>query len=143
MASIWTVKPEDVKIDLTFVDEGKTFPFWIKIKKRLTVGESRRVMTAGWRGLRQSNPGARADNAGPEIQIDWKATSFARAEAYLIDWSLTDERETKLAVTHDVIESLHPDVFALIEDAINKHIETAEQEKKDQTGVSEPTTTSV
>lgn len=141
--SIWTVKPEEVKVDLVYVtkidvprqdDPTKTesvedrHAFWIKLKKRLTVGESRKAMMSGWR----SASFGRADGqTGTEVQIDWQRNSFARTEAYLLDWSLEDEDGKRLdARSRDVIEALDPDVYALIEDAITALVEATDGEKK-------------
>lgn len=129
MPSIWTVKPDDVKVELSFIDhEGNTNAFWVKLKKRLTVGEERRILTAGWGGMRTSNV------VGPEIQVDWQTQSFARAEVYVTDWSLSDLDGKKLPHTREGIESLHPDVFQLIEGAITTHVESTKQEKKANSG---------
>lgn len=132
MSSIWTVKPEERTLDLSWTtSEGKAQPFWIRVKRHLTVGEERRVMTAGWKSVGGLVGGGRGrEQAEPEIKIDWRAQSFARTEAYLLDWSFEDDEKRKLPVTRDVIEALQPEVFKLIEDAITKHIEEMEQEKK-------------
>jgi hypothetical protein len=144
MSSVWCVSPEEEKLELIFVDPaGNTNPFWIKVKKRLTVGEERKVQTAGWRGLSgMASSKAEAREQGPEIQIDWKSTTFARAEAYLTDWSLSDDKGKKLPVTREVIETLHPDVFDLIENAISAHVKAMADEKKLRTGSAEPSATS-
>lgn len=142
MGSIWIVKPETRRMDLTYVDgTGNANPFWIAVAKHLNVGEARQVLTAGWRGVRQ--PGRNADEgAGTEIAIDWRTQSFARSVAYIKDWSLADDAGKKLPVTRDTIESLNPDVFSLIEDALNAHVSEMEQEKKATAGESSPSTTS-
>jgi hypothetical protein len=135
--SIWTIRPEVVKVDLTYVAaDGTTHPFWVTIRKRLTVGEERRVTTAGWRGMSRG-----VDDAGT-INIDWKAANFARTEAYLTDWSLLDDDAKKLAVTREVIESLDGDVYALIEGAITKHVEAVAEEKKLRSGSASASATS-
>ncbi len=140
--SIWTIKPETETLHQTYVaKDGQSHQFWIKVKRHLTVGETRRVQTAGWRGVRQPTPGQGADGGGPEIQVDWRATSFARTEAYLVDWSLEDEPGKKIPVTREGIETLNPSVFAMIEDAITAHVEEMAQEKKASVGSSEPSTT--
>lgn len=132
--NVWTVKPDSTKIDLVYVrrddDTGAetSHPFWIKLKKRLTVGEQRRVMTSGWRGVR-------GVDGGGEVQVDWQRSSFARTTAYLVDWSLTDENDKPLNCNDtDVVEALDPSVYALIENAISKHVESVEKEKNVQTG---------
>lgn len=142
MGSIWCVPPESVTLELTWTDRaGGVHPFWIKVKRRLTVGESRHVITAGWKGV--SNVGRRGSEPGdPEIKIDWKAQSFARALMYLQDWSLEDDTHKRLTVSADTLETLHPDVFELIENAITQHVEEMEQEKKVTSGDSELRATS-
>jgi hypothetical protein len=137
--SVWTIKPQDVRIDLQFVDEatGNTHPFWIRVKRKLTVGEQRRQMTAGWKGFTQ-----RRGQEGAEVQIDWQAQSFARTEAYLTDWSLTEDDGKKIPLTRDGIESLDEKVYELIEGAINAHVDAMEQEKKVPSGEPSPSVTS-
>jgi hypothetical protein len=137
--SIWTVKPEDVRVELSYTSpEGTAYPFWVKFKKRLNVGEERRVMTAGWKGLSSGRDG---DAGG--IQIDWQKQTFARAEAYLTDWSLLDDDAKKLPISREVIETLNGDVYKLIETAITAHVAAVEEEKKVPTGTPSPSLTSV
>lgn len=144
MSSIWCIAPEDTTINLTWTDaEGKDHPFWVRIRRRLNVGEERQVMTAGWRGV---VGGKKNDSTGEEsetqIAIDWRAQSFARTRAYLLDWSLDDDRGQRLKMSRDVIETLHPDVYKLIEDAITAHVEAMQQEKKVTSGSSSSQETS-
>lgn len=136
--SIWTVRPEQTEpIDLVYVSpRGERVPFWIRLKKRLTIGEARKITTAGWRGVR--NVGAE----GSEVQIDWQSQSFARAETWVTDWSLEDDDRKRLPITRAVIESLEGDVFQLIENAITAHIEAVEEEKKLPSGMTSPSATS-
>lgn len=148
MGSIWTVQPQDVRLDLVYIDkQGGTHPLWIRVKRQLNVGESRRVMTAGWKGMSSPpprNPGDTAPQEGPRIDIDWQATSFARAETWLTDWSLEDDSvpAKKLPITREVIEALHADVFDIIENAITAHITKAGEEKKVTAGSEAPVATS-
>ena len=142
-SSIWTVRPSTVTKELVYVDgEGNRHQFSIDVVRQLTVGESRRVMMAGWRGVRQGKAVAGEEPQGTEIQIDWRQQSFARTETYLKGWSLTDDAGKKLPIARDVLESLHPDVYTLIEDAISAHVESSEQEKKAKSGEPSPSTTS-
>lgn len=141
MASIWTVKPETVRVELAWTDDdGASHPMWVKLKKQLTVGESRRVMTAGWRGM-SSRPAGAADG-GTKIDIDWQAQSFARAETYVVEWSLEDDEGRRLPISREVLESLRQDVFNLVEAAINDHIGAVGQEKKATGGDAPPVATS-
>ena len=136
MASKWTVRPDTRKLELEWTDEdGNVEPFWIDVKKHLTVGEEKRSMTAGFRSMstsKKAQTGAKDEDAAgsTEIQVDWQAQSFARTETYLTDWSLLDEKNVKLKLCREVIESLHPGVFKVIEDGITAHVEAMEQEKK-------------
>lgn len=142
MPSIWVVNPEVVKYDLTFRgDDGSENPFWIRIKKRLTVGEERKVQTAGWKGVSGLITGDRSAIA-PSVEIDWRATAFARAETYIVDWSLADDKENKLPVKLDTMLSLHSGVFELIDEAITRHVEAVDQEKKARTATTETSSTS-
>lgn len=127
MNSKWCVRPDEDVVNLEW--EGEKF--WVKLKRRLTVGEDRRVQTSGWRGLQPSSSGK---NENPEIKIDWQAQAFARVEAYLTDWSLEDDDRKKLVLSHDMIEALEPGVFKVIEDAVNRHVEAAGKEKKVMSG---------
>lgn len=152
MSSIWTVAPESVTKELVYVrrevvpasePDGQAevketrHPFSITIKKRLTVGEARRVQTAGWRGI--SGVGGQQ---ATEISVDWKATTFARTAAYLLGWSLTDGKGRGLPIDEKGLETLHPDVYELIEEAIAAHVTEMEQEKKLTTGTPVPAATS-
>ena len=45
MANPWVVEPEDVKLELEWKSgDGETYPFWIRVRKYLSVGEQRRMM---------------------------------------------------------------------------------------------------
>jgi len=139
MSSIWTVAPETVGIDLDYVVAGESNPFTIRIKKMLTVGEKRRMETAGWQGLSTTKTGDGEGDA--TIGIDWKKTGFARMLAYLVDWTLADADHRRLPLTLDTLEAMNEAVYALIEDAITRHVEALEQEKKLTAGKPKPATT--
>lgn len=143
--NIFTIRPEEKTIDLEWPDApgGVPVKFWIKVKKRLTVGEDRRIQTAGWKGVANFGGGrdAKGEERSPEINIDWRAQSFARTEVYLTDWSLEDDEHVKLPLTLDTIESLDPSIFSIIERAITAHVESLAEEKKLSSGSSEPTRT--
>lgn len=139
--NVWTVKPEHVTIELSYAKpDGTVYPFWIEVKKYLNVGEARRVTTAGWRSMSSGKQEEGATEPGPtEIHIDWKAQTFSRTEAYLVDWSLAKDG---VPMTRGGIESLDPDVYKLIEDAITAHTEAMEAAKKQRVGSSLPSTMS-
>jgi hypothetical protein len=141
MGNPWTVAPEVVTLNLSWrTPDGEDLPFWVKIKKFLTVGEERVVQTAGWKGVTGlSGEGERGD---AEIRIDWKATSFARAVAYLVDWSLEDDKHNRMPLTSNSLQALHPEVFELIENAITDHTKAMAEEKKARAGSHAPVPTS-
>jgi hypothetical protein len=144
MGNPWTVAPEAVTVNLTWADpSGIAREFWIKIKKFLNVGEERVVQTAGWKGVSGMGGGEGAMGGEAEIRIDWKATSFARATAYLVDWSLEDDKHNRMPLTPASMQALHPEVFELIENAITAHVKAMAEEKKARSGASEPAPTSV
>jgi len=140
--NIWCVKPEQDTIDLEWDSPAGVRKFSISVKKRLTVGEERRIMTAGWRSMSsvkqepQPATGLGVQEAAPppstEIQIDWRAQTFARSEVYLLSWTLP------VPLTREGIESLDPDVYAIIENAITAHKEAMDKAKKLRTGSSAP-----
>lgn len=141
MASIWTVAPESVTKELIYVEpDGSTYPFWVKLKKRLTIGEQRRVQTAGWKGI-STGPRSRGAEGEQEISIDWKLMGFARTVEYLLDWSLADDARTKLPLTRETLESLNEDVYDLIDGAVKEHVEAMAEEKKVQSSSSAPSGT--
>lgn len=132
--SLWTVAPETERVNLEYNGTA----FWIELKQELTIGEQRRMETAGFRGARTGTSVPEGDN---EISIDWRAQSFARTEIYLVDWSLADDAGNKLKLTKDTIQALRQDVYDLIEKAINAHVEARAAVKKADAGNSTPNPT--
>jgi hypothetical protein len=129
MGSVWTVKPEPVRLEGLF---WQGHEFWLEVKRRLTEGERRRMSTAGFRSV--SGPGT-PERPG---RIGEQVLSYTRTLTYLLDWSLLDERGNKLALTRDTLEQLDPDFYAAVEAALNEHVERMEQEKKARTGDDKP-----
>lgn len=140
MGSIWTVTPgNDDKVDLVWEHAPNgPLPFWIRLKKELTVGEDRHVKTAGWKGVR----GVGGKEGEQEISIDWKETGLVRAFTWLTAWSLMDEKDRVLPISLPVLSSLHKDVFDLIENAITERVKEAEAKKKASRGDSAQPSTS-
>lgn len=126
--NFWMVGPDTDK--LTFDVLGRET--WIEVKRELSIGEQRRVDTAGFRGMSQgqkSDDGT--DEKNSEIGIDWKSQTFVRSLVYITDWSLTDPRGNKLAIKMDTLENMRKPVYKAIEKALNAHIDAQEKEKKD------------
>lgn len=136
-SNIWCVRPESKLIEgLKWRDElGVEHTIWIRVKKRLTVGEDRRMKMAGWGGIKGER-GSKEPTA--EIGINWRDTAFAKVEVYLLDWSLEDDERRKMPIERDIIESLHEDLFNVIDAAIAKHVEEIEEAKKSQSTIGAP-----
>ena len=114
MSHPWVVEPDDKQIDLEWTDpSGEVRPFWIKVKSRLSIGESRRMMK-GISNISQKIAPKGQTSVGAEAQFEWTEYSFARMSAYMLDWSLLDENNNKMPTSRETFESLHQDLFELI-----------------------------
>ena len=120
MGNPWSVEPEDHKIDLVWEHGDDSRPFWIMVKKRLTIGESRRMLKSISRVQSKLSPSG-GEPIAPEAQFEWTEYSFARAMTFMLDWSLADDKDNKLPLNRQNLESLHPAVFELIDTAIDTH----------------------
>lgn len=141
MSSIWTLKTEeDVQVDLEFVQvtgEGKArkeerHPFWIRVRKQLTIGEQRRAMTAGWGGYKTKT------GQDTEISINWNIANFSRALAWMTEWSLRDDTGKAIPLKLESLEDLNPAVFEVIDTAINAHVKAVEEKKVAASGGTKP-----
>lgn len=115
------VKPEVVRLDISDGD-------WIEIKRRLTLGEQKRLEGAGIgraTGFRQG--------ADVEVAVDLEAAAMALLVTYLVDWSLRDEHDKPVSVTRSSVAALDPDDAEEIEQAISNHIQARDAEKKART----------
>ena len=130
MSNPWFVEPEEEKIELVWNDGGTEREFWIMLKKRLTIGESRRMLKSISRvHSRLKGQGREAEQ--PEAQFDWTEYSFARAMTYMLDWSLSDDKGNKLQLNRSNLEALNQRVFEIIDKAIDQHdTDVAEKESK-------------
>ncbi len=111
------VQPEAVKIDLSGED-------WIEIKKKLTVGETRRMQLAGIKMT------GKAGQAQMEMTVDVEALSMAKVSVYLLDWSFEDAEGRRVELSRESIEALDEESYQEITDAIDKHAGAMEEEKK-------------
>ena len=143
MSNPWSVEPEEHKIDLVWEYGDDSRPFWILVKKCLTIGESRKMMKSISRV--SSKLSGAGEPASTEAQFEWTEYSFARAMTFLLDWSLADDKDNKLELKRENLESLHPAVFDLIDSAIDTHESEMNevQSKKIKGGGQKPKLTSV
>lgn len=129
MSNPWIVNPDLERIDLKWEDPtGKTHPLWIEVKSELTIGEERTML----RSVSDITTVVRkaGGTADPSAKFDWTEYSFARMLAYLRDWSLVDDKNTKLIISREVIGSFHKSLFDLIDDAVEQHIQADDVKKK-------------
>lgn len=110
------VSPETVRVALS---DGH----WIEVKKELTVGEEVAFRTSGWKRMGKG-----------DAEIDWAAMSFARADAYIVDWSAKTPSGKDLKLTPEAIRSLDKTSFDEIDKAIQQHIEDQAEAKKKTSG---------
>ena len=132
MGNVWTVSPETLQLDLEWDDAGEVRTFWILVKKRLTIGESRSMLKSISRV--STKLATRGQEGGvPEANFEWTEYSFARCQTYLVDWSLADDQNNKLPITRAQLESLSQDVFEIIDTAIDGHENAVNETEKKRT----------
>ena len=129
MASKWTVAPETDEYDVTAL--GETFKVWFK--RRLSVGERKRIDAGGFRGMTGFAKKGETEERETEIGIDWQRQAFARMFGYLTDWTHADDKGNKLKI-EDTLLNLRQEVFDAIEAKLNAHVERLEKEKNAQAG---------
>ena len=95
MSNPWSVEPEEERIDLVWKDGTVEREFWVTVKKRLTIGESRKMLKSISKVASKLKTKS-SEAEAPEAQFDWTEYSFARAMTYLIDWSLADDKGNKM-----------------------------------------------
>jgi hypothetical protein len=128
----WFVKPDVSRINLKWNDpDGHTHPLWIEVKTELTIGEERSILRSVSNVTAEvQQKTATTQRQDPSANFDWTEYSFARMLTYLLDWSLADENNNKLAINRDVLGSFHKTLFDLIDDAVEQHISAGGETKK-------------
>jgi hypothetical protein len=118
------VRPQEIQLSLSDGD-------WIRVKKRLTAGEAREQFA---RIVKDAPGGERPTLASMQVGI-------SRILAYLLDWSLTDEKgmvlplrngrgELAVDVMTASLNSIDPDSFSEILSAVEAHEEAMEKERE-------------
>jgi hypothetical protein len=115
------VKPEVVRLEISDSD-------WIEIKKELSAGEQKEMFA------KSINQMGGVMGEEPTWNMDAVSLSFGKVETYLVDWSLAEENGkgdvTPVEISPESIRALDQPTFDEIEEAIDKHIESKEKEKK-------------
>ena len=133
----WTVDPtETERIDLEWVDGETRRPIWLTVKRQLSVGEERAMLK---QVSSVSQPMMRKKGDTPEratAKIEWAEYSFARAVAYIVDWSLAHEADKadRLPPTRESYGSLRTDAFEVIDEALDEYETKVKESKKTQAG---------
>lgn len=150
MANPFIVDPAragaEKQIEIEYVDDrgdaSVVRKLWIKVKNQLSIGEHRRMMRQV-SSISQPVQVSGDDQKGAEARFEWTDYSFARMGAYITDWSLAHEAERadRLAPTRASYEKLTPEVFELIDTALDDHEKAATEEKKARAGRRQPSET--
>lgn len=117
------------RIDLPAIDA------WIEVRNELTVGEEKRMYAPAL------TPSAEWSKPG----VDLSAIGFAAAAAWLVDWSLRDQKDKPVEVSMNALQALKPAVFDAIDAAIDAHIKACREGNAQTSDVSDgaPTSPSV
>jgi len=118
------VRPQEVTLPLSDGD-------WLRVKKRLTAGEAREQFA---RIVKDAPGGERPTLSSMQVGI-------SRILAYLLDWSLTDDKGVVLPLRNgrgelavDVmtasLNSIDPDSFGEILKAVEDHEEAMDKERE-------------
>tara|TARA_R110000824_G_scaffold145950_1_gene314525 strand:- start:296 stop:709 length:414 start_codon:yes stop_codon:yes gene_type:complete len=134
MGNPWIVEPEEVRVELEWIDTlGEVREFWISIKKYLSIGEQRKMMKSVSQ-ISQPLPKKGQEREAAEAKFEWTDYSFARCSTYLVDWSLRDENDNKMPLTRSSLEQLHADLFDLIDNTVDDHETKMGEAKKEVSG---------
>jgi hypothetical protein len=114
-------KPSTKTIDLP---DGE----WIEVREELSVGEQRKAYTAAVKGSTKTEEGTRTE-------YDAQKLSFALVVGYLVDWSARDGNGKPVDIStlpkrQAAVEALDAESFAVLEAAIEAHIEAVTAAKK-------------
>ncbi len=115
-------QPDTKRIDISDGD-------FIVVKKRLNVGEARKLEFGYIRGVRKD-----AGTNELTYEIDSAAKGIARVSLYVVEWSFAGADGRVVPVTEAAVAALDQGTFAEIEAAIFNHVAAEEQEKNVQTG---------
>jgi hypothetical protein len=123
------VQPEIVRLELS---DGE----WLEVKKRLTVGEERRIFGSMVQSVKQD---------GTSYMPNMDMIGKAELLAYIVEWSFKDAQDKPVKFSSDALDALTPEAYKEIEAAVDKHKAAVEEalglEKKATTGSTELSTT--
>lgn len=100
---------------------------WIEVKRRLTVGERRGILSRAAKG------GVSSD--GTRVHLDGAEMAFGRVEAWVLDWSFVGPDDKTVKLSPNALRNLEPETFAEIEAAIDAHEEAQDAAKNSSASV--------
>jgi len=123
------VRPQEVQLSLSDGD-------WIRVKKRLTAGESREQFSR----IVKDAPG------GERPTLSSMQVGLSRILAYLLDWSLVDDKgvvlplrnargEIAIDVMTASLNSIDPESFGEILSAVEAHEDAMDKEREAEKNV--------
>jgi hypothetical protein len=112
-----TVRPETVRIDISDGD-------WIEVKQALTYGEAAKARAVVVKEVRTDG----------RMTPDFELVEIAQVLAYLVNWSLVDDRGKRIVIDTDAkllagIHAQDSDTIREIIDAVSAHVERREAER--------------
>jgi len=117
-------RPESLRIDLTDGD-------WILVKKRLSAGESRRLMSRMVKEMR----------AGERVQLEPEQVGRSKIIEYLLDWSFIDGtgpvviRGKSATEIGQILDGLNQESFTEVMQAIDAHEDAMDAERSAEKNV--------
>lgn len=122
--------PAEIAASAARVAEAEHLGDWIEVRRRLNTGEYRARLTRTYQKV-----------GNGDLQLDRIGVGLATVTAYLLDWSLTDDRDKPVVIEGlsiedltRVLDNLDVDTFGEILDAIEAHETTMDAAKKSQDG---------
>jgi hypothetical protein len=88
---------------------------WIELRQELSIGEKRAMYKRAFKGQ------VTKDDGETRNEYDMAELSFAQVLAYLSNWSAKED------IHPDNVKAMHPEVYAHIEAAVQKHVEEVEK----------------
>lgn len=121
---------------------------WVEVKNHLTIADQLKIQNAGLVALRRQTDGDDPTGASMDIRIDGVRQSLVRMLTYIVRWSAkrkhpkTGQYEA-IAVSEESLRMLTPEMYELIDKALDAHIEAMQAGKPSGSSAGEPSSESV
>lgn len=97
---------------------------WVEFRNELTVGEKRKLQNSSMRLEAAVEEGSKA-----KVAYDPSGLTFARVKAYLKDWSRRHDPADGAPVSLSALEAMDADEFAVVEEALERHVVAKKSER--------------